>query len=130
MSSFQIRVFCAGYLIPEITESERQKESTEQLTEQERFWVSIGWTKSDSRPSAIATGTVVGLVCCVVPLALLCCSDLCASHRDLSRMWGNITGKKNHKMMKRRKKNKVAASKTVTAKEPEGEVIDIDTVMT
>ncbi len=82
--------------------------------------MSIGWTKSDSRPSAIATGTVVGLVCCVVPLALLCCSDLPAFHRDLRRMWGNITGKKNPEPKAKRKENMMAES------EARGEFVDTD----
>ncbi len=75
--------------------------------------MSIGWTKSDSRPSAIATGMVVGLVCCVVPLALLFCSDLSAFRQDLHRMWGNVTGSETHKPIERRKKNKVAANNAV-----------------
>ncbi len=53
---------------------------------------SISWTESDSRSSAIATGTVVGLLCCVIPIAAMIILDLPAVLRDLLRMAYNITG--------------------------------------
>ncbi len=56
---------------------------------------SIGWTESDSRPSAIATGAVVGLLCCVIPLVAMLILDLPALSRDLRRMVYNVTGKES-----------------------------------
>ena len=63
-------------------------------TEQEKFWSSIGWTKADSRPSAIAIGTTSGLVCVLVPFVVVFCCDLPAYRRQfLDRFLRNVTGK-------------------------------------
>ncbi len=101
-----------------MTDAERVKQSSENLTEQEAFWKRIGWTSSDFRPSAIAAGTVVGFICFITPFVLLVCVDLPALHRDLRGALHNIRGKKTHKKRKKPKQRKTADNENETDVEP------------
>ncbi len=82
------------------------KENTGELTEEETFWVSIGWTKSDSRPSAIATGAGVGILFYVLPLLLVFILDLPIFYQKLRRALYQITGNEKYKSKKETKKKK------------------------
>ncbi len=86
----------------------QKKENVDQRTEQEKFWVSIGWTESDSRPSAIATGAGVGIVFCVLPLLIVFILDLPTLYRYFRRAMYNITGNEKYKPRKKTKKKKNA----------------------
>ncbi len=77
--------------------------------------MSIGWTKSDSRPSAIATGAGVGIVFCVLPLLLVFILDLTTVYRDFRRAMYNITG--NEKYRPKEKTKKPKSGKTEYPKE-------------
>ena len=97
------------------TDAAKEIETTDHLTEQEKFWVSIGWTKSDSRPSAIATGAVVGIVFCVLPLLLVFILGLPTLYRDFLRAMYNLTG--NEKYNPDKKTEKLQPEKK---REPDG----------
>ncbi len=93
--------------ISDSTEAETVEDSTGQLAEKEKYWVSIGWTRSDSRPSAIATGAGAGTLFYVLPLLLLFVLDLPVFYRELR--WGmlyNITGNEKYRTKKKIKKPK------------------------
>ena len=104
---FLIKVSSISNPRPEIPENEEDASASETLTQQEKFWKRIGWTQSDSRPSAIATGAVAGIIFYVTPLVIVCIMDLPAFHRDARRMVRNITGKRAG----RKKKNKIGKKK-------------------
>ncbi len=79
----------------EITEAEREEiYESEAWTEQERYWISIGWTASDSRPSAIAVGTVGGILLAVTPFMMLFAIDLPALYHDLRQAVCRVTKEK------------------------------------
>lgn len=64
-------------------------------SEQEKFEASIGWTKADYRPSAIAIGTTTGLICVLFPFVLVFCLDLPVYRRHLmERFLPNLTGER------------------------------------
>ncbi len=85
--------------------TESEKEEREAETDQTTTLASFGWTESDSRPSTIVTGTMLGLLCCVIPIAAIIVLDLPALHRDLSRMIYNVTGKEKYNSKKRGQKS-------------------------
>ena len=94
--------------ISEINESDRKTEISETLTLQEKFQRSIGWTKSDSRPSAIATGTLAGSLFCIIPIVIVFLSDLPTFLRHIRGMWHNITGKETKKPKKSKERRKAS----------------------
>ncbi len=85
--------------------TEIEEEEREAKTELTTTLASVGWTESDSRPSTIVTGTILGLLCCVIPIAAIVVLDLPALHRDLRRMIYNITGKEKYNSKKKVQKS-------------------------
>ncbi len=79
---------------------------TEPLNEQEKYWVSISWTKPDSRLSAIATATGVWVFFSFLPLLLVFILDLSTFYWDLRMMQYNITGDEKYKPKRKIKKPK------------------------
>ncbi len=85
--------------------TEFEEEEREAKIELTTTLASVGWTESDSRPSTIVTGTVVGLLCCVIPIVAIIVLDLPALHRDLCRMIYNVTGKEKYNSNKKVQKS-------------------------
>ncbi len=97
------KYLCTFHYILEITHDEQRGGVT--VSKQEN---SASWTESDSRPSAIATGTVVGLLCCVIPILAIIILDLPVMRSHLLRMAYNINGdeKYNRKRETRKSRSK------------------------
>ncbi len=65
------------------------KEGSVTVSKQRTF---VAWTVSDYRPSAITTGTIIGLLCCVIPILAIVIQDLPTLHLGLLRAAYNIAG--------------------------------------
>ncbi len=81
-----------------------ERSEPEASSEQERYWVSIGWTASDSRPSAITVGTVGSILLMVAPFLLIFLLDLPILHEHLRLGLRRDTGKPKQKTKKSRKR--------------------------
>ncbi len=93
---------CPFICCSEISEDEREQQisDAESLTEQQKYWASIGWTESDSVPTAIAVGTVGGILLFGTPFILVFLMDLPSLHRDLCRALRTVMGKQRKKAAK------------------------------